>query len=81
MGLLDLLAFPLTAPINSVVWVAEHILNKAEYELYSPERIRQQLAELELALDLGHIDEATYNAAEDVLIDRLREARTRMRSG
>ncbi|PDV98538.1 gas vesicle protein GvpG [Candidatus Viridilinea mediisalina] len=80
MGLLNLLALPLTAPIDSVVWVAEKILDQAEHELYSPERIRQKLAELELALDLGQIDEATYEAAEEVLIDRLREARARMRN-
>ncbi|RRR76260.1 MAG: gas vesicle protein [Candidatus Viridilinea halotolerans] len=80
MGLLRLLAFPLTVPIDSFIWVADQVLDRAEHELYSPERIRQQLAELELALDLGQIDEEAYTAAEDALIDRLREARARMRT-
>ncbi len=80
MGLFHVLAFPLTAPLDSFLWVADQVLSQAEHELYSPERIRQQLAELELALDLGQIDEEAYIAAEDALIDRLREARARMRT-
>lgn len=75
--LLKLLALPLTAPLESVLWLAEQITEQAENELYSPERIRQQLAELELQLDMGKMSEAAYEAAEDELMERLRQSRAR----
>jgi hypothetical protein len=80
MGVLGkILAFPLSAPIDSVLWLAGQLAEQAERELYSPERIRQQLAELELQLDLGQISEEAYEAAEEELLDRLRQMRERQR--
>jgi hypothetical protein len=81
MGMLaKILCFPVTAPLDSVLWVAEQLTEQAERELYSPERVRRQLAELELMLDMGQIGEAEYEAAEEELLDRLRQIRDRQRS-
>jgi hypothetical protein len=80
MGILSsILTFPLMGPINGVLWIAEQITDQAENELYSPTRVRQQLAELEMRLDLGEISEEEYMAAEDALLARLREIRDRQR--
>jgi serine/threonine protein kinase HipA of HipAB toxin-antitoxin module len=79
MGLLtNLLTFPVRGPLSTVHWLAETLLEQAENELYSPEQIRRALTELELRLDLGEIDEASYEAAEEQLLERLRIARQRI---
>lgn len=70
--LLDLLAFPLTGPIKGLVWIAGKITEQAENELYSVDKVRGQLMELELRLDLGQITEEEYLEAEDHLLERLR---------
>ncbi|NJN16144.1 MAG: gas vesicle protein GvpG [Oscillochloris sp.] len=76
--LLKLLTFPVTGPINGVLWIAETLLEQAEDELYSPEKIRAKLIELELRFDMGEFDEETFLAAEDELLARLSEARRRI---
>ena len=76
MSLLDLLAFPVTAPINFVTWLAEKIAEQMDNEYYSEEAIRRQLMELELKFDMGEITEEDYMAAEEtllVLMKRVRE--------
>ncbi len=76
MGALgSLLAFPLTGPLRGLLWLAEHLHEQAQRELCDPERIRRQLTELELQLDLGQISEEEYEAAETALLDQLRYLR------
>lgn len=78
MGILTkILTFPITGPIDGVLWLAETLAERAEDEIYSPEKIRAQLTELELRFDLGEFSEADYLAAEDELLARLRVARQR----
>ena len=73
MGLiLDLLAFPLMGPVKGLVWVAEKVAEQAENELYNADKVRGQLMELELRLDLGEITEEEYLEAEEFLLERLR---------
>nr|WP_044200878.1 gas vesicle protein GvpG [Oscillochloris trichoides] len=81
MGLLSIFTFPITAPLEGVLWVAEQITEQAENELYNPQRIRQKLADLELRLDMGEITEEQYLEAEEELLARLRVARERQRQG
>jgi hypothetical protein len=79
MGILSsILTFPVSGPLNTVLWLSETLLEQAENELYSPEQIRRALTELELRLDMGEIDETTYEAAEEQLLERLRIARQRI---
>lgn len=76
MGVLTkLLLFPVTGPIDGTMWIAEKLLEQAEGEIYDEGKVRARLMELELRLDLGEIDEDAYLAAEEQLLDRLREIR------
>ena len=71
MGLIgSLLTLPL-APARGLVWVIEQVVDEAEAHLYDPARIRAELADAELALERGEIDEETYDALERELLDRL----------
>ncbi|MEI8165183.1 MAG: gas vesicle protein GvpG [Chloroflexales bacterium] len=73
--ILDLLTLPVTGPINGTIWIAEKLLEQAENEMYDEGKVRAKLMELETLLDLGDISEETYMAAEDELLQRLREIR------
>jgi hypothetical protein len=73
--LMDLLALPLTGPINGTIWIAEKLLEQAENEMYDEGKVRAKLMELEMLLDLGDISEETYMEAEEQLLERLKEIR------
>ncbi len=75
--LVDLLTFPVSAPLRGAWWIAEQITAQVEDELYNEERIRAQLTELELRFDLGEITEAAFLEAEEELLARLKVARQR----
>ena len=71
MGLITgLLTLPL-APVRGTIWLAERIQEQAEDELYDESAIRAGLLELELARQVGTLDEQEIAAAEDALIERL----------
>ena len=71
MGLITgLLTLPL-APVRGTVWLAEQLLEEAEREMNDESAIRNALIELDDARASGELDEATANAAEDELIERL----------
>ena len=77
MGLLTgLLTLPL-APVRGTIWVAEQIRRQAEHEYYDPDRIREQLDEVDRARAEGVIDDAEATALEDELVARLLEGRER----
>ena len=79
MGFLfDILSAPVLGPFKTAIWLAELVHDQAENELYSPEKIRSQLMELELRLDLGQISEEQYTEVEDLLLERLKIARQRL---
>lgn len=75
MGLITgLLTLPL-APVRGTVWLAEHIQEQAEAELYDEGAIRDQLMQLEVLHEAGEIDDEELAAAEDALLERLVAAR------
>ncbi len=75
MSLLDILAFPVTGPINFVTWMAEKIAEQIDNQYYSEEAIRRQLMDLELKFDLGEISEDEYMAAEDMMLALMKQVR------
>lgn len=77
MGLLGLLTLPVTGPARAGWWVLEQITAAAEDELYDEGRIRQQMRALAAEADAGRIGEREHAAAEEVLLQRLIEARAR----
>ena len=58
-------------PIKGIVWIAEKVNEQVEKELYDEDKVRGQLMEMELRLDLGEISEEEYLEAEEVLLERL----------
>ena len=75
--LLKVATFPVSLPLDGLLWVAERIKDQAEAEYYDEGAVRGRLLELELKLDLGEITEEEYQAAEDQLLDLLTEIRER----
>lgn len=77
MGLVgELLMLPL-APIRGTGWVLRQLTEEAERRYYDPAAVQAELARLEERLTAGEIDEAGFDRAEDILLDRLEEARRR----
>lgn len=82
MGLLfKLLTLPVLGPIEGVAWIAKKVAEHADKELFDAEKVRGRLMELELLYDAGEINEAEYQAAEEVLLGRLRIIRERQAAG
>jgi len=71
MGLLKLLAFPVTLPL----WVAEVSRDEAERQLYDVDAIGRQLADLERQHRAGEVDDETFAAREEELLARWMDAR------
>jgi len=78
----DLLTSPVLGPIRGIVWLAEKIQEVAEGELLDEDKVRGELLELEMHLEMGEITEEEYDGQERVLVERLntiREAKAERR--
>jgi hypothetical protein len=76
MGLLaKLLFFPVAGPVAGIRWTLGQVQRVAEQELTDDSKIKNDLMELQLRLELGEIDEAEYAKAEAVLMQQLRDVR------
>lgn len=73
----EILLFPITGPLEGVLWIADKMLERAEGEIYNPDNVRAKLMELELRYDMGEMTEEAYLAEEEILLDRLRMIRER----
>jgi hypothetical protein len=71
MGLLRLLAFPLTGPL----WVAKVVRDEAERQLYDEDAIRGQIARLQQQHQAGEISPEDFDREEEALFQRLLDAR------
>ena len=75
MGLISgLLTLPL-APVRGVAWIGEQVALEAERELNDETRVRRELAQLEMELDMGRIGEREFEEREDLLLERLQQSR------
>jgi len=76
MGLLaKLLTFPVSGPVAGIRWSLEMVERTAREELTDDSSVKQDLMELQLALESGEIDDAEYLAREADLMQRLRDVR------
>ena len=66
-----------TLPIRSVIKLGEKIQEEADQELYNITYIQQQLIELHMMFDMEEIDEETYVAREEELLNRYKIAKDR----
>jgi hypothetical protein len=76
VGLLaKLLFFPVAGPVAGIRWTLGQVQHVAERELTDDTRIKNDLMELQLRLELGEIDEVEYAKAEAGLMQELRDVR------
>lgn len=75
MGLLTkLLLLPVKGPFDGALWVTQKVTEAAEAELNDPSALRKRLIALEAELVAGRISEDDYDAAEEEILQRLKEA-------
>ena len=63
------------APVKGVDHLVKVIHQRAEEELYNPEKIQEELMQLQLQFELDQIDEETYDLQEEALLQRLAESK------
>jgi hypothetical protein len=61
----------LTWPVQSLFWLAEQIQDRADAQLDAKENLQKELTALQIQLDLGEIDEATYTQREEEILRAL----------
>lgn len=83
MGLLThLLFWPVTGPAALAEFSIRQVESVVHRELTDDGRVKEDMLALQMALELGEIDEAEYQEREARLIGRLKEARAwRVRLG
>ena len=67
----DLLTSPVLGPIRGVHWLATKVAEAAESELLDEDRVRGELLELQIRLEMGEISEEEYDKQERMLVERL----------
>jgi hypothetical protein len=76
MGWLSkVLTFPFSAPVDTALWTARKLAERAEEIYYDDAPVRAALMELEMKLDLGEFDEETFELEETELLQRLKAIR------
>ena len=61
----------LLAPVKGVVWLGEKIDEMVKKEARDENRLKEELLELQMRLDMGQISEDEYRRQEAVLLERL----------
>jgi Gas vesicle protein G len=69
----DLLLFPLLGPVKGLMWIGEQIQERAAGELDDKENLQKQLLSLQLAFDLGEIEEEEFMEQEEELLLQIQE--------
>lgn len=72
MGLFKLLLSPVTGTLDAALWVAEKVHDAALDSFHDPALIKKELILLEQQLLAGEITEEEYEAAEELLLMRLK---------
>ena len=75
MILFRLLALPVTAPAAGIRYCLDKVVEFAEQQRTDDAPVREELLELQLALEEGRVTEDEYAEREAVLLARLREIR------
>jgi len=70
-----LLTSPVLGPIRGVHWLASKLTEAAENEFLDESKVRGELSELQMSLDMSDITEEEYDEQEGVLMERLNAIR------
>ena len=69
--LLDILAAPLMGPLKLTQWVGEKIKEVVDQESGDEGKVKAELIELQMKLEMGDISQKEYDKKEKEIIDRL----------
>lgn len=61
----------LLAPVHGVIWLGRKLDEIIQREEHDENRLKENLLELQMRLDLGEIDEDEYRRRETALLERL----------
>lgn len=76
MGLLSsILLAPFTGPWSGTMWTLDKVQRSVEEQLIDDTPIKEDLMNLQLALEVGDIDDDEYLRREAEIMQRLREVR------
>ena len=75
MGLLKLLTFPVSGPVDGTRWVLQTLLDEGQRRHYDPATIRRQMADLDTDRRAGRVTPEEFDRREEALLQRLLEAR------
>ena len=76
MGLLSsILLAPFTGPWSGTMWTLDKVQRSVEEQLIDDTPIKEDLMNLQLALEVGDIDDDEYVRREAEIMHRLREVR------
>jgi len=74
-GLVDLLVAPVFGPMRAIIWMAKKIQEQAEGEMLDEDRVKSDLLELQMRLEMDEITEEEYDEQEGILLERLNSIR------
>ena len=67
----------LLAPVKGIYKVFKVIHDQVEQELYSPEKLKEELIKIQLQLEMDQISEEEYDEMEQDILNRMAESRKR----
>lgn len=59
---------PLAAPVTGVLWIGKQLLDRADGGLSDKEALQKELLALQLAFDLGDVEEEEFEEREEALL-------------
>jgi hypothetical protein len=72
MGILfNILAFPVMGPIKGMKWIAEKVDDAVQQTVSNKGKIKEDLLELQMQLEMGKITEEEFNRQERELLEKL----------
>lgn len=71
--MLNLLFAPITAPLSGITWIAEQLQERVDAELNVKENLQKQLLALQLAFDMGEMEEEEFEEQEEALLLAIQE--------
>jgi hypothetical protein len=58
----------LFAPITGLTWIAQQLQERVDAEMNVKENLQKELLALQLAFDMGEVEEAEFEAREEELL-------------
>jgi hypothetical protein len=74
MNVMDILLFPVVAPLKSTLWVLQQIEKRALDQLYNPDVLRADLLQLRISYERNTISLEEYREKSQVIWERLNMA-------